>query len=300
VEMSKKTTTSIVPTIPTTPADPGTTEETSFESDYLDQMMNDTEEQAAQYEKRRQAEQEYRELMKSENEKQIELEKEKNEKLNEERLAQQEIDKQFIEETLAYRDEVAQRELDEKEKANKDMSAADWARLKDEEAAQSIRDGMKNAQLQLAKDIVDGETKSLAAYASIIAKKLQLEMVSTGIEAGVLTLKEIAFGLASTAIRDEEAAKYHFGAAATFAKITTMAGLGAVAAGSISGGGSSGEIETPTAEAEQEVADVATEEIEEEKVIYISKEDWNRAGFNLIDIIDEAADNGKMIKRVSR
>ena len=160
-----------------------------------------------------------------------------------------------------------------------------------EETRLSAKKGLALAETKLTSDLVSGQKASLGEYANVIAQQLEITLTSIAVESGIKALWETAQGLANMAIGRGVTANIHFKAAAGFGGLAAKAGLGATAANA-----AVGYPETPSNDEADNVAIVASEDIENEQPVYISKSDWQRMAFANVDSINEALLQGKSLK----
>ena len=169
-----------------------------------------------------------------------------------------------------------------------------------EETRLSAKKGLALAETKLTSDLVSGQKASLGEYANVIAQQLEITLTSIAVESGIKALWETAQGLANMAIGRGVTANIHFKAAAGFGGLAAKAGLGATVAhaavGATETNAAVGATETPSNDEADNVAIVASEDIENEQTVYISKSDWQRMAFANVDSINEALLQGKSLK----
>ena len=193
-----------------------------------------------------------------------------------------------------------EREEDKKSKENFEKALEDRYKINKvendrltllEETRLSAKKGLALAETKLTSDLVSGQKASLGEYANVIAQQLEITLTSIAVESGIKALWETAQGLANMAIGRGVTASIHFKAAAGFGGLAAKAGLGATAANA-----AVGYPETPSNDEADNVAIVASEDIENEQTVYISKSDWQRMAFANVDSINEALLQGKSLK----
>ena len=202
-----------------------------------------------------------------------------------------------------------EREEDKKSKENFEKALEDRYKINKvendrltllEETRLSAKKGLALAETKLTSDLVSGQKASLGEYANVIAQQLEITLTSIAVESGIKALWETAQGLANMAIGRGVTANIHFKAAAGFGGLAAKAGLGATAAhaavGATETNAAVGATETPSNDEADNVAIVASEDIENEQTVYISKSDWQRMAFANVDSINEALLQGKSLK----
>ena len=202
-----------------------------------------------------------------------------------------------------------EREEDKKSKENFEKALEDRYKINKvendrltllEETRLSAKKGLALAETKLTSDLVSGQKASLGEYANVIAQQLEITLTSIAVESGIKALWETAQGLANMAIGRGVTANIHFKAAAGFGGLAAKAGLGATAAhaavGATETNAAVGYPETPSNDEADNVAIVASEDIENEQTVYISKSDWQRMAFANVDSINEALLQGKSLK----
>jgi len=165
-----------------------------------------------------------------------------------------------------------------------------------EETRLSAKKGFINAENQLVNNLVEGQKVSLANYANIIAKQVEMTLTQIGIEAGVKSLWEAAQALASYALKKPVTGYMHTQAAIGFAGVAAAAGLGATAAHSVGSATTTDTAETPTSEDAKSVA-ISTAENQPKQLI-INESDHQKMRGTLVESLNTALDEGYSLKKV--
>lgn len=222
------------------------------------------------------------------------------EKLGEEAALERELKKENLQNEKDYNFELERLGIDaaiERDKLRIDNVAKEKQKSDKDRVIATKDIAYKRMTADIEEQILTGKTENIGEFINVLAEQLKATLTNIAIESGIQSLFSLAKGFAFSAEGKADDASKEFAASATFATTAAAAGMGAVAAGAAANGTASSSNETPTNSDVTSTTNKVKESIKEPEVIYISESDMKKLSFGMVDSINKALGEGKLLGR---